>query len=46
MVVLLNIRAKIPPFESKSAHSSRKLPVPAFLLAMVNWVNIRTNRTQ
>jgi hypothetical protein len=27
MVVLLNLRAKIPPFESKSAHSSRKLPM-------------------
>ncbi|HEX6553045.1 MAG TPA: hypothetical protein VF026_09815 [Ktedonobacteraceae bacterium] len=26
MVVLLNIRAKIPFFELKSAHSSRKLP--------------------
>jgi hypothetical protein len=26
MVVLLNIRAKIPSFELKSAHSSRKLP--------------------
>src|SRR5215469_7171162 len=27
IVVLLNIRAKIPSFESKSAHSSRKLPI-------------------
>src|SRR5215467_2417045 len=26
IVVLLNIGAKIPSFESKSAHSSRKLP--------------------
>ena len=34
MVVLLNIRAKIPPFEPKSAHSSCKLPVglPAYTM--------------
>jgi hypothetical protein len=46
MVVLLTLRAECSLLTSKPAHLSPYLPTVKRLGLLVNWVNIRTNRTQ